>query len=119
MAEVIGKWVEYWSKQNYHVLNWPVHIQKKSFSKEWPKIHQKFYDSLRKTDIHFIANEDKEKKKAYIGNGTFAEIAFSAGLNLTRKKKIKIILAQKPDKTGTFSDDLNRWLEMDWLELFR
>ncbi len=117
MNGAMKKWARYWNEQNYSVLNWPTHIQKKNFYKEWPKVHQKFYTSLQKADIHFIANEDKGEQKAYVGNGTFAEIAFSVGLNLTRKKKIRVILAQEPDKAGVFYDDLNRWLKLGWLEV--
>lgn len=109
------KWFLFWKSRGYTILNWPKPIAQKKFLKSWPAIHKKFYAALEKTDIHFVANENKNGQKGYIGNGVFAEISFSAGLNLVRKKKINIILIKKPDPINKFSRDLRLWHKMGWL----
>ncbi len=100
------------------MLNWPQPISKKGFFKKWPKIHKKFYETLKITDIHFVANENKNGERGYIGNGVFAEVSFSAGLNLIRKKKIEIILQQKISSKNHFFHDIEIWEKMGWLHYF-
>ncbi len=112
------KWVSFWKSRSYKVLNWPQPISKNEFLKEWPKIHNKFYKALETTDILFVANENKNGQQGYVGNGTFAEISFSAGLNLIRKKKIEIILQQKASSKNQFSHDIEIWEKMGWLRYF-
>lgn len=113
----IQEWADYWQKKNCRILNWPRPIAKKDFLKKWPDIHQDFYKSLDKADILFVANENAKGQRGYIGNAVFAEIAFCAGLNLTRKKKIEIILRQRPDKKNKFFEDLECWRKLGWLKI--
>ncbi len=112
------KWVSFWKSRGYKILDWPQPIPQKEFFEKWPKIHKKFYKALETTDIHFIANENKNGERGYIGNGAFAEISFSAGLNLVRKKKIEIILQQKLSSKNRFSRDIEIWGKTGWLRYF-
>ena len=113
----INKWIVFWQSRGYRVIASVQPIEKKKFLKRWPAIHKNFYENLAKTDIHFIANENAKNQKGYIGNGVFAEIAFSVGLNFVRKKKVEIILLQKPDSKNKFAADINLWLKSGWLKI--
>ncbi len=112
-------WLEYWKKEGLEVLDWSNPINDNAFMDEWPHVHKNFYINLTKTDTHFIANEDKNGEKGYIGPGVFAEIAFSVGLNLSQGKNIKVILNQLPSQTNKFYNDLKLWLDLGWIELYK
>lgn len=116
---VVHTWVTFWRQRGYTITAWPRPIAKKNFSTAWPGVHRRFYRALEKTDIHFIANENKARRVGYIGAGVFAEIAFSVGLNLIRKKKIEIILYQRPARTSIFYNDIELMLKNGWVKLLK
>lgn len=118
LSEEMKKWFFYWQKKGYRVIDWPVPIKAREFGKKWPVIYKKFYNSLKKTDIHFVANEDKNGIKGYVGAGVFAEISFSVGLNLIRKTPIKILLYKMPSKKLFYYKDLSLWIKMGWLKVY-
>jgi hypothetical protein len=111
----IENWVKYFKDKDYKVINHPIQIENKNFANVYPKIHKKFYNSLSKTDIHFISNEDKNGVVGYIGTGTFAELSFTVGLNFIRKKKIKIIVQKIPDKKSNYYEDIKSWEKLGWI----
>ena len=113
----IEKWLKYWKNKGYKVINYPVQIKDKDFSIAWPKVHKNFYNCLLKTDLHFVANEDKNGIVGYIGVGVFAELAFVVGLNLSRKKKIEILIYKKPNHKNIFYDDIMLWIRQGWINL--
>ncbi len=110
-------WFNYFKKNNFEILDWARPIKKEDFEKEYPSIYKNFYKNLEKTDIHFIANEDKKNKIGYIGVGVFTELAFSIGRNFSRKNKIKIILLKEPSKDNIFYEDIMFWIKNGWLEI--
>lgn len=97
-------------------MNYPKPIE--NFRSDFPKVHKDFYIALTKTDILFVANENKNDEKGYIGPGVFAEIAFSVGLNLAQDKDIEIILNQIPNKNNVFYNDIKLWLDLNWIKLY-
>lgn len=112
-------WVCYWQSIGHEIIDWPVSIKKDSFYKKWPTVHKNFYKALEKTEVHFIANEDKNGIKGYIGPGVFAEISFAVGLNMTRKKQIEILLYKLPSKKLFYYSDLKLWIKMGWIKVWK
>ena len=117
--EAIDKWIKYWNNKGGTVIKCPAKIEKKKIQSLWPKVHKDFYKSLSGTDIHFIANEDRDNYSGYVGVGTFSELAFSVGLNLSRDKKIDIFIYKIPDKRSVFYEDITRWLKLGWIKLLK
>jgi hypothetical protein len=117
--EIINKWIKYWKSKRGIVIKHPTKIEKNKLLALWPKVHKDFYKSLSRTDIHFIANEDKDNYSGYVGVGTFAEFAFSVGLNLSRDKKIDILIYKIPDQKSIFYKDIIRWLKLGWIKLLK
>ena len=113
----IGKWLKYWDNKGFKVIGNPVQIKSKDFVVAWPKVHVDFYKALAKTDFHFIANEDKDGISGYIGVGVFAELAFVVGLNLSRLKKITVLIYKIPDSKNIFYKDIMLWLGQGWITL--
>lgn len=113
------KWFCYWKNSGYEIIDWPVSIEKERFYKKWPAVHRNFYKALGKTEVHFIANEDKNGIKGYIGPGVFAEISFAVGLNMARKKQIEILLYKLPSKKLFYYSDLKLWIKMGWIKVWK
>lgn len=118
LRDEINKWIEFFQGKDFTVSNYPKPIKGENFLVEFPPVHREFYETLNNTNIHFIANENKNNIRGYIGVAVFAEIAFTVGLKLTRDKDIRIILYQKPTKKNLFYEDLSLWIDNGWLEIF-
>ena len=117
LQDKIQKWFSYWESSGYSMLDYPKPIEANNFSEVYPSVHSEFYKNLSKTDLHFIANEEKKGIKGYIRPGVFAEIAYRVGLNLVNKETVPIILAHTPSKDVYFYNDLNLWLSLGWIQL--
>lgn len=117
-TEAIEKWKDYWENKGFEMTNYPIDIKEEDFLSVWPKVHEDFYKSLSKCDIHLIANEDKNGVSGYVGTGVFAELSFSLGLNFSRDKKIAILIYKIPDTKSIFYEDIKRWVDLGWVKLF-
>ncbi len=118
LYDKMDKWHDYWESQGYSISAYPEPINEKDFPQAYPVIHQEFYIQLAKTDLHFIANEEKRGIVGYVGPGVFAEIAFRVGLNLTRNEHVPIVLLTEPTSQVCFYEDLKLWLSLGWIQLF-
>lgn len=112
------EWFDYWEGKGIKVIAWPIPIADSDFDVEWPKIHQEFYNAIYETDILFVANAGKNGVHGYIGPNAFAEISFAVGLNLVRKRKIKIILQNMPTDGSSYGEALRLWINKGWMEIF-
>lgn len=117
-TEAIGKWKKYWEDKGFEIINYPIGISKEDFIDVWPKVHEDFYKSLSKCDIHFVANEDKNGIVGYVGAGVFAELSFSLGLNFSRKNKIIIFINKMPNSKSIFYEDIKKYVDLGWVKLF-
>lgn len=115
-TEAIGKWMKYWGDEGCEIVNYPIGIKEDDFLNVWPKVHEDFYKSLDKCDIHFVANEDKNGISGYVGAGVFAELSFSLGLNFSRDKKIDVWIIKIPDTKSVFYEDIKRWVDLGWVK---
>ena len=113
----IQKWLSHWESEGYFILDYPKPIEQNNFFEVYPSVHTEFYKRLGKTDIHFIANEEKGGIKGYIGPGVFAEIAYRVGLNLVNKESVPIVLAYRPSEEVYFYNDLSLWISLGWIRL--
>jgi len=116
LQKEMNKWAQYWSGLDGHlVIGFPKPIPKDNFDSLYPNVHKEFFEKIVKTDILFIANEDKNNISGYIGAETFAEMAFGVAQNLLYNKKIKIILAKMPSKEVQCFDEVVLWRKLGWI----
>ena len=114
----ITKWKNFWnSKNNYEVIDFPLAIKGKNFIKIYPEVHKKFFRNILKADILFIANEDKNGIKGYIGAEVFAELVYGLMQNLISEQKIKIILAKMPSSKVQSFEEIKLWLKLGWIKI--
>lgn len=118
LQEEMRKWVGFWEGKGADVTAWPVSIDESDFDIEWPKIHEKFYNSINEADILFVANMGKNGIRGYVGPNTFAEISFAVGLNFVRKRTIRIMLQKMPTDESSYGEALRLWIKTGWMEIF-
>jgi hypothetical protein len=112
-------WVNYWQSKNFEVTDYPKKIEPSEFEKEYPDIYRLYFKRLLVADILFVMNEDRNGVRGYIGAETFAEMAFAVANNQLGKTKIEIVLLKKPSNKCIGSDDVNLWLKLDWIKIFK
>ena len=62
LQDAMFRWKKYWEeKEHCVVLNFPQPIPPESFVVEYPKVHTDFFRDIERTDILFIANEEKKE----------------------------------------------------------
>lgn len=114
----IAKWKKYWdSKDGHIVIDFPLAIKNKNFIEVYPKVHKDFFRNILKTDILFIANEDKKGVRGYIGAEVFAELVYGLMQNLISNQKIKILLAKNPLPKVQSFEEIKLWLKLGWIQI--
>ncbi len=119
LQEKIQYWKKFWEGKGYLVMNHPVQIPEEAFLEKYPKVHMDFFKNITETDILFVMNEDKNGVVGYLGAESFAEMCFGVTQNLIHNKNIKVILLQMPEKRVQSYDEINLWLKLNWIKLFK
>jgi hypothetical protein len=111
----IEKWIQYWGgKKDHVVLNHPKVITDDLYA----ETHMQFFRDILQADILFIANEDKNDIKGYIGAETFGELEFGLAQNLIQDKHLNLVLAQMPAKEVFCYDEIVTWKRLGWIQIF-
>ena len=87
--------------------------------KKYPIRHKEFFESITKTDILFIMNEDKNGITGYIGAESFAELAFGLTQNLLYNKNIELVILKMPSPGVQCYDEICLWLKLGWIKLYK
>ena len=119
LQKKIQYWKDYWENRGYLVTDFPSPLSKENFLKEYPQIHKAFFKNIINSDVLFVANENKNGVKGYLGAESFAELCFGIVQNLIYHKKIKIILLQMPERTVPSYDEITLWLKLRWIKLHK
>lgn len=116
----IEKWVNWWTDQGFTVMNYPNPSNEGGkFPKDYPAIKKKFFQDLSVADIVFVVNENKGEINGYIGAQVFAEMVFVIANNLIHDKNTKVILAKRPSEKVQSYEEIEKWLELGWAEIFK
>lgn len=119
LQEQVFGWVNYWQAKDFEVIDYPKKIDPAKFDKEYPGIYKFYFKRLLLADILFVMNEDRNGVKGYIGAETFAEMGFAVANNQLGKTKIEIVLLKKPSNKCIGYDEVNLWLKLDWIKIFK
>ena len=63
LQEELITWKEYFEQKGYEVIDYPKQVSKENLK----DIYKSFYESLEKTDVLFLMNEERKGIKGYIG----------------------------------------------------
>lgn len=118
LHDKITKWRNFWNaKNNFEVIDFPLPIESKNFIKIYPAVHKKFFRNILEANILFIANEDKNGIKGYLGAEVFAELVYGLMQNLISGQNIKIILAKMPSSKVQSFKEIKLWRELGWIKI--
>ena len=115
----INKWIDIFRNNNFEVLDYPRDIEETKFMKEYPIRHKEFFESITKTDMLFIMNEDKNEINGYIGAESFAELAFGLSQNLLYNKNIELVILKMPSPEVQCYDEICLWMKLGWIKLYK
>lgn len=117
LREKIDYWVNYFTNNGYEVLDYPKNINKETFLDLYSVVHKEFYKNIKKTDILFIMNEDKNGINGYIGPAAFAELSYGV-IEKLNNKNIELIILKMPSKEVSSYAEINLWLKLGWIKIW-
>lgn len=77
LQEELITWKEHFEQKGYEVIDYPKQVSKENLK----DIYKSFYESLEKTDVLFLMNEERKGIKGYIGPSSMAEVIYTIMLN--------------------------------------
>lgn len=118
LPKQIDYWITFFKNRSYEILDYPKEIEKSKFIELYPIIHIEFLENIKRTDILFIMNEDKNGKVGYIGYEAYAELLFGLLQKLVYHQDIELVILKMPTKDVGCYDEICLWLELGWIKLY-
>ena len=118
LQQEIQNWRKFFINKGYEVLDYPKKIDETKFMEVYPNVHKEFFESITKTDMLFIMNEDKNGKSGYIGAESFAELTFGLAQKLVYNKNIELVVLKMPSKDVQCYEEIDLWLKLGWISLY-
>ena len=115
LQEELITWKKYFEQKGYEVIDYPKQVSKENLK----DIYKSFYESLEKTDILFLMNEERKGIKGYIGPSSMAEVIYAIMLNQIHNKKIEIYILNMPSKEVSCYDEIKLFLETGWIKIYK
>ena len=104
--------------KNYYVIDYPKKIND-DIELEYKEAYETFYDNLSKTDDLLLLNLDKKGIEGYIGYESFAELSNLVVKKIQINNDHKIYIYKMPSKEVGCYDEINHFLELDYIELYK
>ena len=114
LQEKLITWKEYFEQKEYEVIDYPKQVSKENLK----DIYKSFYESLEKTDVLFLMNEERKGIKGYIGPSSMAEVIYTIMLNQIHNKKIEIYILNMPSREVSCYDEIKLFLENGWIKIY-
>lgn len=118
LKKEVNNWLEYFKSKDYNVLDYPRLIQKEEFLDLYPNVHIDFLKNIKKADILFVMNEDRNGLEGYIGYETYGELLFGLSEKLVYGKNIELVIMKMPSEEVGCLEEINLWLELGWIKLY-
>lgn len=113
----IEYWKEYFEKKEYDVIKYPLKINQQDVNL-YERVYKEFYNSLAKTDILFVINEDKNGIEGYIGAETFAELSFIVANNIVNNSNKEVYLLKMPSEKVQSYVEITNFIKLGWVKIF-
>ena len=103
---------------NYNVIDYPRSIDVTN-EEEYKLAYERFYDSVSRTDDLILLNIDKNGIEGYIGYESFAELSNLVVKKIQEEDNHKIYIYKMPSKEVGCYDEINHFLELGYIELYK
>ena len=104
--------------KNYYVIDYPKKIND-DIELEYKEAYETFYDNLSKTDDLLLLNLDKKGIEGYIGYESFAELSNLVVKKIQINNDHKIYIYTMPSKEVGCYDEINHFIELGYIELYK
>ncbi|MBP3766295.1 MAG: hypothetical protein J6G98_03865 [Bacilli bacterium] len=104
--------------KNYYVIDYPKKIND-DIELEYKEAYETFYDNLSKTDDLLLLNLDKKGIEGYIGYESFAELSNLVVKKIQINNDHKIYIYKMPSKEVGCYDEINHFIELGYIELYK
>ena len=104
--------------KNYYVVDYPKKIND-DIELEYKEAYETFYDNLSKTDDLLLLNLDKKGIEGYIGYESFAELSNLVVKKIQINNDHKIYIYKMPSKEVGCYDEINHFIELGYIELYK
>ena len=104
--------------KNYYVIDYPKKIND-DIELEYKEAYETFYDNLNKTDDLLLLNLDKKGIEGYIGYESFAELSNLVVKKIQINNDHKIYIYKMPSKEVGCYDEINHFIELGYIELYK
>ena len=104
--------------KNYYVIDYPKKIND-DIELEYKEAYETFYDNLSKTDDLLLLNLDKKGIEGYIGYESFAELSNLVVKRIQINNDHKIYIYKMPSKEVGCYDEINHFIELGYIELYK
>ena len=104
--------------KNYYVIDYPKKINDDN-EFEYKEAYETFYDNLSKTDDLLLLNLDKKGIEGYIGYESFAELSNLVVKKIQINNDHKIYIYKMPSKKVGCYDEINHFIELGYIELYK
>ena len=104
--------------KNYYVIDYPKKIND-DIELEYKEAYETFYDNLSKTDDLLLLNLDKKGIEGYIGYESFAELSNLVVKKIQSNNDHKIYIYKMPSKEVGCYDEINHFIELGYIELYK
>ena len=102
----------------YNVIDYTKNINV-NIEKEYKEAYERFYESLSRTDDLILLNLDKNGIEGYIGYESFAELSNLIVKKIKENSNHKIYIYKMPSKEVGCYDEINHFLKLGYIELFK
>lgn len=119
LQKEIDKWINFFERNDYEILDYPKAIEESKFMELYPNIHIEFLENITKADMLFIMNENKNGKIGYIGYEAYAELLFGLSQKLVYNKNIELVILKIPDTDIGCYQEIDLWLKLGWIKLYK
>lgn len=104
--------------KNYYVIDYPKKIND-NIELEYKEAYETFYDNLSKTNDLLLLNLDKKGIEGYIGYESFAELSNLVVKKIQINNDHKIYIYKMPSKEVGCYDEINHFIELGYIELYK
>ncbi len=105
-------------KREYEVIDYPKKIND-TIEMEYKYAYELFYENLNKTDDLLLLNFDKNGIEGYIGYEAFAEMSYLVAKKIQNKTNQKIYIYKMPSKEVGCYQEINHFIKLGYIELFK
>lgn len=104
--------------KGYEVIDYPKHIDASNLD-IYKEAYESFYVNLNKTDDVILYNLDKKGIEGYIGYESFAELSYLIVNKIQDNPNHKIYIYKMPSKEVGCYDEINNFIQLGYIELYK